>query len=205
MDAITVRKAAIEDLGALVPAFAAAAAGEASNAWIAAAGPIPEEQYLEFLTESVRRYLAEDEMVVAERDGRIEGVSVWLRMTSTDRFDEDAAALAALHRQTGLPALERAAALVRVTGDAHPRRFPHEYLYSIAVVPEYRGRGAGGAILRHRLAQADAEGMPVYLEASTEDSARLYKRQGFEEHGERLRLAEGGPELIPMWREPGGR
>jgi ribosomal protein S18 acetylase RimI-like enzyme len=77
--------------------------------------------------------------------------------------------------------------------------------YSLGVLPEHRGSGAGGAIMRHRAALADREGKVMYAQASTEDSARLYKRQGFEEHGERLRLAEGGPELIPMWREPGGR
>jgi ribosomal protein S18 acetylase RimI-like enzyme len=72
----------------------------------------------------------------------------------------------------------------------------------MAIEPGYRGSGIGSAIVRERLAIADAQRMPVYLEASNEGSARLLRRFGFEETGERLQLPDGGPALYTMWREP---
>jgi ribosomal protein S18 acetylase RimI-like enzyme len=201
MGDITVRQATEADLEALVPAFAAATADEATNAWIAAAGPAPEDAYIAYLTESLRRHLRTDEVWIAERDGRIEGLSVWVRVDSTDRFHADADELAAMAESTPLPLLRRAEAAIRLTAQAHPERFPHLYLYLIAVLPAHRGAGAGGAMLRTRLAAAEKEGIAAYLEASTEDSARLYQRSGFKETGRRLQLPEGGPALIPMWRD----
>lgn len=201
MSDITVRQATEADLEALVPAYAAATADEATNAWIAAAGPVPEDAYIAYLTESLQRHLRTDEVWIAERDGRIEGLSVWVRVASTDRFHADADELAAMAAATPLPMLRRAETAIRLTAQAHPERFPHLYLYLIAVLPAHRGAGAGGAILRTRLAAADEEGIAAYLEASTADSARLYQRSGFKETGQRLRLPEDGPVLIPMWRD----
>ncbi|MCD0446872.1 GNAT family N-acetyltransferase [Glycomyces sp. A-F 0318] len=83
---------------------------------------------------------------------------------------------------------------------AHPRDFPHLHLHSIATVPWLRGEGAGGALLAERLRLADEEGLPVYLEASTARSARLYERAGFAAAGAPIALPGGGPELVPMWR-----
>lgn len=200
MSDITVRRAQDDDLEAVVPAFAAATADEAVNAWIAAAGPVPLDAYTAHITESMRKHLRDDEVWVAERDGRIEGLSVWMQVASTDRFHLEVKEIATMAETMALPMLGRAETVMRLIADAHPERFPHLYLYSIAVVPEHRGKGAGGAMIKARLATAEQDGMPVYLEASTEDSARLYRRHGFEAIGERLRLPEEGPTLIPMWR-----
>lgn len=57
-------------------------------------------------------------------------------------------------------------------------------------------------MLRHRLARADAEGAPVYLEASTRQSQRLYARHGFRPEGALIELSEDGPKVQPMWRRP---
>ncbi|MEU5874070.1 GNAT family N-acetyltransferase [Glycomyces sp. NPDC047369] len=202
MDGFTVRRADDEDLEALVPACAAATADETVNAWLTSAGPVPEDLYGEYLRDALRGHLADDEVWIAVRDQVIAGVSVWRRLDSPDRLRAEAEQVAALAESAGLAVLRRAAAVLRVTGAAHPRRFPHVYLYSIAVVPAHRGSGAGGAMLRERLAAADREETPVYLEASTEDSSRLYRRHGFERSGEPIRLPDGGPRLLPMWREP---
>jgi ribosomal protein S18 acetylase RimI-like enzyme len=198
MSDITVRRAMEADLEALVPAYAKAIADEATNAWITAAGPVPEEAYLAHFTEALSRHLRSDRVLVAERDGRIEGVSIWIDVDGTARFHAEADELAAMAAATPLPLLRRAEAAMRLTAQHHPGDRPHVYLYAIAVVPEHRGAGAGGAMLRAGLAEP---GGPAYLEASTPDSARLYRRFGFEETGRRLRLPEAGPALIPMWRE----
>jgi ribosomal protein S18 acetylase RimI-like enzyme len=47
------------------------------------------------------------------------------------------------------------------------------------VDPAYRGRGLGSALLAHGLAVADQDGLPAYLEATSEDNRRLYERHGF--------------------------
>ena len=58
-------------------------------------------------------------------------------------------------------------------------REPHFYLPYIGVRPEFHGRGIGTALLGPVLARADRDGLPTYLEASSPDSARLYRRLGF--------------------------
>lgn len=55
------------------------------------------------------------------------------------------------------------------------------HLIDIAMIPERRGQGIGGAILRTLKNQAAAAGTPVVLQVSRDNPAaqRLYHRQGF--------------------------
>ncbi|MEU0792114.1 GNAT family N-acetyltransferase [Amycolatopsis sp. NPDC005961] len=71
----------------------------------------------------------------------------------------------------------------------------------VGVRPGHQGRGIGGRLLRHGLDRADAEGVPTYLEASSPDSTRLYRRLGFRDHGPAFR-PPGGPPMQPMRRPP---
>jgi len=82
----------------------------------------------------------------------------------------------------------------------HPHE-PHWYLWMLGVDPERQGEGLGSRLLAEVLARCDAERVPAYLEASTEESRGLYLRHGFEDAGE-LRLPADGPRMWPMWREP---
>jgi hypothetical protein len=50
------------------------------------------------------------------------------------------------------------------------------------------------------LTRCDDEGMPAYLEATTERNRALYERHGFVALGP-LELP-GGPTMQAMWREP---
>jgi len=79
----------------------------------------------------------------------------------------------------------------------------HWYLRLIGVDPSVQGRGHGSALLRHTLARCDSEGLPAYLEATTERSAVLYERHGFEATG-RIQIGES-PTLWPMLRPARGR
>ncbi|MGC5019632.1 GNAT family N-acetyltransferase [Micromonospora sp. DT47] len=79
----------------------------------------------------------------------------------------------------------------------------HHHLVFLAIAPGRQGRGIGTALLRHHHAVLDAEGVPGYLEASTERSRDLYARHGYRE-SEPFRLPDGTP-FFPMWREPAGR
>jgi GNAT superfamily N-acetyltransferase len=53
-------------------------------------------------------------------------------------------------------------------------------LADIALLPEYRGRGIGGALIRAELAAASAAGLPLTLHVLRQNpAARLYARLGF--------------------------
>jgi GNAT superfamily N-acetyltransferase len=76
----------------------------------------------------------------------------------------------------------------------------HYYVRDIGVHPKEQGKGLGGALMRPTLDRCDREGLPAYIEASSERSAALYERLGFE-HIEELRVG-GSPPLWLMLRQP---
>ncbi|WP_158884976.1 GNAT family N-acetyltransferase [Amycolatopsis anabasis] len=198
----TVRTAQPAELDQIAPAYAAAGEDEAVSAWVRAAEPhspgIPAGLLREWLADALRT----GEILVAEGPGgAIEGVSTWQWLDSPAPLQHQAAALCALARSQPGTALQRLATALQHTADHHPST-PHWYLASMAVLPHCRGRGIGGALLRHRLRQSDAEGHPTYLEASTTRSAALYARYGFLSTGTPIPLPDHGPRLQPMWREP---
>ncbi len=73
----------------------------------------------------------------------------------------------------------------------HPRE-PHYYFVDIGVAPHAQGRGLGSALMRPTLDRCDREGLPAYLEASSERNAALYERLGFRVIRE-LRVAGSPP------------
>lgn len=89
------------------------------------------------------------------------------------------------------------AAGMAMQAEIHPSE-PHWYLSRMGVVPEAQGMGIGGALLREGLARADADRLPVYLEATTRRSAVFYARHGFETRAT-IRLPDY-PEIACMWR-----
>ena len=95
--------------------------------------------------------------------------------------------------------LARLRTFLALTEERHPVGQAHLYLAFLGVVPGAQGRGLGGALLRERLARADADGVPAYLEASSQRSLALYERHGFRARGEPIALP-AGPRLWPMWR-----
>ncbi len=83
---------------------------------------------------------------------------------------------------------------------------PHWYLELIATARAAQGRGAAGLLLRWGEAQADAEGVPCYLDA-TPAGRRVYAsaRHGFAEVDVRTyRLGPAAYEQVFMIREAGG-
>lgn len=86
---------------------------------------------------------------------------------------------------------------------AHEVRGPHYYVRDIGVLPEMQGRGLGSALMAPTLERCDREGLPAYLEASSERSAALYERLGFEHLSELSVL--GSPPLWLMLRPPAAR
>jgi GNAT superfamily N-acetyltransferase len=79
-------------------------------------------------------------------------------------------------------------------------RGAHYYVRDVGVLPSRQGQGLGSALLRPTLERCDREGLPAYLEASSERSAALYERLGFRITRE-LRIG-GSPPLWLMLRAP---
>jgi ribosomal protein S18 acetylase RimI-like enzyme len=108
-----------------------------------------------------------------------------------------------------IPAMARAygreffpvARLLVLLDTMHPHEPDHWYLAFLGVIPDWQGRGLGGALIRPVLERSNADGTPAYLEASTERNRALYERNGFEVMKE-YRLWGGGPVGWQMWREP---
>lgn len=132
--------------------------------------------------------------------GSGEGASVWLASAAGQAPDGERPDTPDVDRVFGENGA-RLLALGQALGERHPRRDPHLYLACMGVVGGRQGAGLGSAMLRHRLERADADGLAVYLEASSPRSRALYLRYGFEDLGEPVRVADS-PLLWPMWRHP---
>ncbi|WP_280265057.1 GNAT family N-acetyltransferase [Nocardia wallacei] len=197
---IVVRRASVDELDAVAAAYAEANADEAVTTWVLADHPEVAEQFVtQHVPEMVAQTLRDDEVWIAGVGEEIWAVSLWHTVASLDRYDEQHAEIAELARTTGLRPFRRLETVLTSVTERHPAEFPHRYLQSIATVPHRRGSGAGAAILTDRLKAAAAEGLPAYLEASTERSSRLYERCGFVLQGDPIHLPDGGPTLRPMW------
>jgi ribosomal protein S18 acetylase RimI-like enzyme len=129
--------------------------------------------------------------------GDTEGVAVWFppgEMLDIPGYDARLAEICG-------PYLPRFVELDELFHKAHPAGPPHAFLLFLAVEPGSRDRGIGSALLDAHHARLDADGTPVYLDASGPDSRRLYLRHGYTDHAEPYGPA-GLTALYPMWREP---
>jgi GNAT superfamily N-acetyltransferase len=84
---------------------------------------------------------------------------------------------------------------------AHPADRPHYYLSLLATHPDSRGHGLGMGLLAENLARIDAEGAAAYLESTNPANHRRYEGVGFVKWAE-FELAEDGPPVMQMWRDP---
>jgi GNAT superfamily N-acetyltransferase len=126
------------------------------------------------------RKLAEQHVIVAERDGRIDGVltyAEWPDCTPGVRDSLTAVRIAG-------PRLLTIIRDFRKVGKAHPRT-PHRHLPMLGVRPEAQGRGIGGLLMAEYCRRCDEAGLPGYLETirsadpSRRAQERLYERHGF--------------------------
>lgn len=133
---------------------------------------------------------------VAIVDDAIVGVAAWVE---PDRTRGLVGALRQAPRYlhaVGIAHAPSAALVLRRRAGARPSA-SHWLLADVAVAERARGLGIGSALIDHGLARIDG---PVYLEATTAASQRLYQRHGFAERT-RIGIApDGFP--VGMWREP---
>ena len=95
-----------------------------------------------------------------------------------------------------------AVARSRVASERARPATEHWHLAYLASRPEPAARGAATALLEHRLAQADAQGVGSHLESSSQGTVGFYERRGW-----RVTGPVGGPggrRTTAMWRPAGG-
>jgi GNAT superfamily N-acetyltransferase len=83
----------------------------------------------------------------------------------------------------------------------HPSSSEHWYFHYLGVEPRRQGHGLGGDLLGPVLELCDRQGIPSYLESSTERNRALYERNGFDLSGT-FPMPAAGPTLRKMWRDP---
>ena len=84
--------------------------------------------------------------------------------------------------------------------EANAPQQPHRHLQFLGVRPEQQGAGLGAALMAPMLERCDRDGVPAYLEATSDRNRALYERHGFRARGD-IPLP-GGPALWRMWRDP---
>lgn len=100
------------------------------------------------------------------------------------------------------PALVRGSKYLLAMEKAHPKE-EHWYLLLLVADPAAQRGGVGTALQARGLEQADAAGLPAYLETQNPDNLPYYRRTGFEVD-RTLDPVTGGPPLWTMRREVRG-
>jgi ribosomal protein S18 acetylase RimI-like enzyme len=195
----SVRKATLADVPRLAQALASAFQDDPVIAWV-----FPDEQrrravLAAFMEFRLRKLAFPHDQVWMTAEGT--AAAVWLpppgrwQLPLFQRLRLLPAPVRFLGRRTAsvLGGLEHMEA-------RHPHDPSHWYLFILGTEPAAQGRGLGSALLAHMLARVDADGMPAYLESSSERNLALYGRHGFEVTSEVV--IPGGPRIWPMWRQP---
>jgi ribosomal protein S18 acetylase RimI-like enzyme len=87
--------------------------------------------------------------------------------------------------------------------DKHEPAEPHWELAFLAVDVDQRGRGVGGALMRHTHDRLDEQGLGAFLHATNAGNQRVYRRHGYAEMDPAVvRLPEDAGAFYPMWRPP---
>jgi ribosomal protein S18 acetylase RimI-like enzyme len=136
-------------------------------------------------------------------DGQLLGVAVWLRPGSwplpvRTQLRQGLGAFWALWPVPS--ALVHGTRYLLAIEKSHPRE-PLWYLYLMASDPSAQRVGIGTALHQKMLEQADADGLPSYLETQKQENVVYYRRFGYEVVTE-LSPAPSGPSLWTMRREP---
>ena len=137
--------------------------------------------------------------------GNIQGVATWMPPghSSDNILQMLQSGILTLPFKLDWKKLGRVMSFVWASEQLHKRHMPkpHWYLALLAVAPNSQRKGIGGILLEPILKQADSQGLPCYLETSTEKAVRFYQKHGFDIiwSGE---LLKNSPYWWAMKREP---
>lgn len=143
--------------------------------------------------------LAFGEVCVAEVDGAVESVAVWM----DSRVPVPGSVWLAMADEQRALEGDRAAASVAADQQLEGLRptFDHLYLGAVGTRRRSQGRGLARRVLQVMLEVADAERLAAYLETSTIGNVAFYTTMGFAVT-DRVDIA-GGPTTWAMLRPPG--
>lgn len=137
--------------------------------------------------------------------GKVEGVAIWFApgKSPMSLLGMIMAGMILAPLKYGPASFMRIVRAMSHSEHLHKRAVPprHWYLSLLGVDPPRQGQGLGGKLMQPVLAQADAEGLPCYLESSNPRNLPFYKRHGFEVVVED-NFPGGGPHFWTMRREP---
>ena len=130
-------------------------------------------------------------------------VSIWIpsEALGPNSLIQELRVMPTILHATGLGRIGRLSAMRKIMDKLHPMARRHAYLWFLGVRPEAQGLGVGSRLLKVGLAKVDAQGLPAYLESSSEANVPLYRRHGFEVMTE-FRARPDAPPAWAMWREP---
>jgi GNAT superfamily N-acetyltransferase len=195
---VATRLTTAADVPALAQIIADAFFDDPTMLWIVpdaerrrAVGPPMFRPYAEGIQRLGETWITEDEAAAA----------LWITPGHTVPAPEDAEAFEqAIADVCDEGELERLGALNEVM-EANLPSEPHAHLNLFGTVPARQGQGLGSRLFEAVLPRLDREGIPAYLEATTDRNRRLYERHGFVYWND-IVPALGGPPLRRMWRDP---
>lgn len=197
---VQVARAARDDATRVGTALADAFSDDPVFAWL-----IPpdvgnrRERMVTFFTSMARTYLRRDKHVYLAGDGV--GAAMWSAPGSwTLPMSEIARESVPSLRAFGANLLRALRTQLEVESE-HPKDPKHWYLGYLGVRSDSQGQGVGSVMLREVLDEADAAGVPAYLESSNERNLTLYQRHGFAVTTSYPALGRG-PTIWRMWRDP---
>lgn len=173
--AVRIRTAGRPDLDRVVDLLSAAFAGDPVVRWVIGADRVNPARRRAFF----RTLVGLHSLPLGGCDLTEHGAAVWVPPGQPEPSQwQELRQLPGLVRAFG--SRLRAGAEIDALMRSHRPAEPHWYLQFVGVEPGQTGRGIGGALLAHRLAQVDAQSAPAYLESSLRTNVPLYQRHGFE-------------------------
>lgn len=183
----TVRRAAPAETDLVAEVLHSAFADEAGlNYWLKQGGA-KERARRRFFLRSVRDAVhPKRELWLAEGQGVAKGAAIWLgpdHKAYDFSFWRQVALAPVMIEIAGVAGALRGLDLADRLEKNHPHK-PHAHLVFLGVAPHAQGQGVGSAMLKHALADLDAQRMIAFLECSSERNKALYARHGFDVTGE---------------------
>lgn len=195
---VRTRRAGQSDAAAAIRILDAAFLNDPVSSWVLPDEARRREVHHLLMEAFFQLSLAEGHVDITE-DGS--AVALWIDVPAERREPEGGDDGPARLRALVDPDNERVEQIAHLTAAIHPHGRAHAYLWMVGVAPDRQGEGLGAELITSVLERCDREGLPAYLEASSERSPRLYRRLGFAPLGDPVRLPDG-PLMYPMWREP---
>jgi GNAT superfamily N-acetyltransferase len=131
-------------------------------------------------------------------DNELVGAALWAT-PGIDPIAADPVYVPRLHEIAGPDAPRLFEIIERFEAQA-PRK-PHYHLQFLGVRPERQGAGLGAALMKPVLDRCDRDGVPAYVEATSDRNRALYERHRFRATAG-IPLPGDGPTVWCMWRDP---